>query len=116
MTEETARDIEKRLIALLARLEERCPQHRKEIEANKADIDAAFDRIRKGERDLGVAMKNLEDRFEQEIHKIQLHQSKWSLIGTGASSAITGIIVMVIMKLFVIAQTVTTVATAGATP
>ena len=46
MTEDTARDIEKRLIALLARLDERCPQHAKDIARNTKDIDAAFSQIR----------------------------------------------------------------------
>ena len=50
MTEETGHAIEIRLVELLARLEERCPQHAKEIMGVVKDIDAAFSRIRKLER------------------------------------------------------------------
>ena len=50
VTEETGHAIEIRLVALLARLEERCPQHSKEIRSVVKDVDAAFSRIRKLEK------------------------------------------------------------------
>jgi len=52
VTTETFHKMEQKLSTLLAALQERCPQHKTEIDDTRKDVDQAFDRIRKLEMKL----------------------------------------------------------------
>jgi len=104
MTDETARDLEKRLIALLARLDERCPQHYKEIERNAEDIDQAFSKIRKTEaglKDAVVEVKALivdgAKDFQNQVHALKEQQARRDLIYTIAQTVLLAGLVKIIV-------------------
>ena len=103
MTEETARDLEKRLITLLAHLDERCPQHYKEIERNAHDIDEAFSKIRNVESDrkdavteLKAAMVEQSKDTQRQIHNIEKQLAKWSIGATLGTAVLVAIVTSIV--------------------
>ena len=104
MTEETAMDIEKRLIALLARLDVLCPQHYKEIERNAHDTDQAFSKIRKTETDLKDVVAELKTLmveqakdYQKQIHTIQVQQAKRDYVFTIVQTVLLAGLVKIIV-------------------